>query len=67
MYSVYLSTSDLSVYYAPPFNEVGVYCFSHVGWSVRPSVCRPFLVRMITRHRIDVGLSDLVQTCISGV
>ena len=49
----------LGGYYAP-FNEVGVYCFANVGRSVRPSVGRvgkPYLVRMITRHRIDLGLS----------
>ena len=27
---------------------------------------RPNLVRMITRHRIDLGLSNLAQTCVSG-
>ena len=27
---------------------------------------RPNLVRMITRHRYDLGLSNLAQTCILG-
>ena len=33
--------------------------------SVGRSVGRPNLVRMITRHRIDLGLSNMVQTCVS--
>ena len=40
----------------PPFNEVGVYCFANVCRpSVGRSVGRPYLVQMITRHRIDQG------------
>jgi hypothetical protein len=26
--------------FMPPFEEEGVYCFAHVGWSVCRSVCR---------------------------
>ena len=29
-------------------------------------VGRPYLVWMITRHRIDLGLSKLAQTCVLG-
>ena len=50
----------------PPFNEVGVYCFANVGRSVRRSVGSPYLARMITRHRVDLGLSNLAQTCVVG-
>ena len=53
----------------PPFNEMGVYCFATVGPSVILSVGRvgrPYLVRMITKHRTDLGLSNLAQTCVSG-
>ena len=52
--------------FMPPFNEVGVYCLANVGRSVGLSVGRPYLVRMITRHRIDLGLSNLSHTCVSG-
>ena len=41
-----------------------------VGPLVDLSVCRsfgrPYLVRMITRHRIDLDLSNLAQSCVSG-
>ena len=30
-------------------------------WTYRPN-----LVRVITRHRIDLGLSNLAQTCVLG-
>ena len=52
----------LEPYFYDPFKEVGVYTFANVGRSVG----RPYLVRMITRDRIDLGLSRLAQTCISG-
>ena len=51
----------------PPFNEIGVYCFAHVGRSIGLSVGIPNLVRMIARHRIDLSLSNLAQTCVLGV
>ena len=62
-------STHYGTYYAP-FNKVGVYCFANVGRLVGRfigrSVSRPYLVRMITRHRIDLGLSNLAQTCVSG-
>ena len=50
----------------PPFNEVGVYCFAHVGRLVGLSVGIPNLFWMITWHRINLDLSNLAQTCILG-
>ena len=38
--------------------------FRHINFG--PSVGRPYLVRMIARHRIDIGLSNVEQTCVSG-
>ena len=52
--------------FMPPFNEVGVCYFANVARLVDRSVGRPYLVRMITRHRIDLGLSNFAQTCVSG-
>ena len=49
----------------PPFNEVGVYCFAHVGPSVGLSVGIPNLVR-ITWHGIELGSPNLAQTFITG-
>ena len=37
-----------------------------VGASVGASVGGPCLVRMITRHRIDLGASNLAQTWVLG-
>ena len=37
-----------------------------VGWSVRLSVGRPNLVRMITSHRVNLGLLNFAQTFILG-
>ena len=65
--SIEILSNEIFMY---PFNEVGVYCFANVGRSVGPSVGlsvgRPYLVWVITRHRIDLGLSNLAQTCVSG-
>ena len=51
-------------YYAPLQRSGGILLCK--CWSVVRSVGRPYLVRMITRHRIDLGLSNLAQTCVSG-
>ena len=37
-----------------------------VGLSVGQSVVRLYLVQMITRHRTDLALSNLAQSCVSG-
>ena len=42
-----------------PLQRSGLYCFANVGLSVG----RPYLVRMRTRDRIDLGLSNMAQTC----
>ncbi len=43
------------LFFMPPFEEEWVYCFAHVGWSVRRSVRPPDGFRMITQERLGLG------------
>ena len=57
-----------AIFMPPPLQRSGgiLLCSCRsVGPSIHLSVGRPFLVWMITSHRIDLGLSNLAQTCVS--
>ena len=58
---------DCFRFLCPPSTKWGYIALQmSVSRSVGLSVRRPYFVRMITRHRIDLGLSDLSHTCVSG-
>ena len=58
----------ISLFCSPSRRKEGyIALLMSVGRSVRWSVGSPYLVRMITRHRIDLGSTNLAQTCCLGM
>ena len=54
-------------FYPLTFQAEGVLSLpSSVRLAARPSVCKLFLVRTITRHKIELESSNFHQTCIMG-
>ena len=62
LYPNCFQTTSFFMLLCPPSTK-----WRYIAWQMSVGrVGRPYLVWMITRHRIDLGLSNLAQTCVSG-